>query len=218
MKTFERGPGPDGRKHGRGHAILWVLMIVVMAVTGAAPLAAETVSPLDTVKINVDKVLGILRDPAMQGEAAINEKKEALRAISNELFHWDLLSKRVLSKSWSSFTPDQQQEFISLFQDILEQAYVDRILAYKDEQIEYASNQMLSDNKAEVETHIVSAGGPPIILTYRLGLLDGKWGVYDVIVEGVSLTTNYRTQFRDFLADKNPTQLLAHLREKVEEQ
>jgi phospholipid transport system substrate-binding protein len=73
---------------------------------------------------------------------------------------------------------------------------------------------MLSSNKAEVVTHIIS-GGSPINLTYRLGLLGDKWGVYDVIVEGVSLTSNYRTQFRDFLADKTPVQLLEHLRKKV---
>jgi len=194
-----------------------MVLTIIVAMLMAAPLAAQTEAPLDVIKTNVEKVLCVLRDPAMQEAAAVDKEKEALRKISDDMFHWDLLSKRVLAKNWKALDTDQQQEFVSLFKDILEQAYIDRILAYKDETIEYVSNQMLSDNKAEVETHILS-GGTPINLTYRLGLLDSKWGVYDVIVEGVSLTTNYRTQFRDFLADKTPAQLLEHLREKVGEE
>jgi phospholipid transport system substrate-binding protein len=192
--------------------ILFLFALVML--TGSFAMAQEDAA-METIKVNVEKVLGVLRDPALQGEAAEPQKKEAIRKISNEMFHWDLVSKRVLSKNWKSFSDGQQQEFVSLFKEILEQAYADRILAYKDETIKYVSCQMLSENKAEVETHIIS-DGTLINLTYRLGLLDGKWGVYDVIVEGVSLTSNYRTQFRDYLADKKPAELLDHLKKKVE--
>jgi len=190
------------------------LMGIILAILFAAPLAALTGEPLDTVKKNVDKVLAVLRNPALQGESAVAAKKDALRIISNEMFHWPQLSKRVLAKNWDTLNPDQQQEFIELFKDILEQAYIDRILAYKDEKIEYAGNRMLSDKQAEVETHILSSSAP-IDLTYRLALIDGKWAVYDIIVEGVSLTQNYRNQFRDFLQTKTAAQLIDHLREKV---
>jgi phospholipid transport system substrate-binding protein len=192
-----------------------ILIILMMALP--APVAAESEAPLEVVKVNLEKVLDVLRDPELQSETAELKKKEAIRSISDDMFHWPLLSKRVLAKNWRSLTDAQQQEFVSLFKDILEQAYIDRILAYKDETIEYVSNQMLSEKKAEVVTHIIS-GGSPVNLTYRLGLLSGKWGIYDVIVEGVSLTSNYRTQFRDYLADKTPEQLLEHLRKKVGEE
>lgn len=207
------GKKPSHRLHTPAFMILSTILVMLMA----APLAAQSDVPLEVIRTNVEKVLGVLRDPAMQDAAAEDKKKEAIRNISDDMFHWALLSKRVLAKNWDSLTGDQQQEFVSLFKVILEKAYIDRILAYKDETVEYDSSQMLSDNKAEVVTHIVS-GGAPINLTYRLGLLGDKWGVYDVIVEGVSLTVNYRTQFRDFLADKTPVQLLEHLREKVGEE
>ena len=187
-------------------------MIMVLLMT--APLTARAEEPLDTVKSNIDKVLNVLRDPKLQGESAVAEKKDAIRRISNDMFHWRQLSKRVLAKSWDNLTPDQQQEFISLFKDILEQAYIDKILAYKDEKIDYVGNRMLSDRQAEVETRILSSDAP-IDMIYRLVLIDGKWGVYDIIVEGVSLTQNYRSQFRDFLTTKSPAQLLEHLKEKV---
>lgn len=201
----------DGKRVLGGILFLFALVML----TGSLAVAQEDAA-METIRVNVEKVLEVLRDPALQGEAAEQQKKEAIRKISNEMFHWDLVSKRVLSKNWKNFSDEQQQEFISLFKEILEQAYADRILAYKDETIKYVSCQMLAENKAEVETNIIS-GGTPINLTYRLGLLDGKWGVYDVIVEGASLTSNYRTQFRDYLADKKPVELLDHLKKMVEE-
>lgn len=191
-----------------------VITVLILLLATSMVVMAQTDDPLKVIRTNIDKVLSVLRDPALQDESAVAEKKEAIRCISNNMFHWPALSKRVLSKNWASLNPEQQQEFIALFKDILEQAYIDRILTYKDEEIEYVGNRMLSDKKAEVETRIVSGSGP-VSLIYRLALLNGTWGVYDVIVEGVSLTTNYRTQFRDFLATKSPAQLLDHLREKV---
>jgi phospholipid transport system substrate-binding protein len=187
-------------------------LVLLMALSVTA-WAAE---PQETIKANLYKVLNVLRDPALQGEDAVSLKKEALRAISNEMFHWPLLSRRVLAKNWKDLSQAQQQEFMGLFQDILEQAYIDRILAYKDEQIEYAANRMLSEKKAEVETRIVADSGP-VSLIYRLALVGDQWGVYDVIVEGVNLTTNYRNQFREFLASNSPAQLLDHLKKKVGE-
>lgn len=190
------------------------LMGILLTVLLAAPIAAQADEPLETIKKNLDNVLSVLRDPAMQDKSAEVKKKEALRRISNEMFNWPLLSKRVLSKNWNALKPDQQEEFISLFKDILEQTYIDRILTYKDEQIEYAGNRMLSDKQAEVETHVLT-GTAPIVLAYRLVLMDGKWAVYDVVVEGVAMTLTFRNQYRDYLQTKSPAELLDHLREKV---
>jgi phospholipid transport system substrate-binding protein len=193
------------------------LMGILFSILTLMPLAVQAGEPVDTIKTNVDKVLNVLRDPALQGESAVAEKKQALRRISNEMFDWPILSKRVLSKNWNTLNANQQKEFIELFKDILEQAYINKILAYKDEKIEYTGNRMLSDKQAEVETQILSSDSP-VNLTYRLILMNGKWGVYDIIVEGVSLTQNYRKQFREFLATKTAVQLLDYLREKVDQQ
>lgn len=193
------------------------LIGIILTIFLTIPLTAQASEPVDTIKKDVDRVLNVLRDPVLQGESAITKKKEALRHISNEMFNWPVLSKRVLSKNWKALNQDQQEEFIELFKDILEQAYINKILAYKDEKIEYSGDRMLSDKQAEVETKILSSDAP-IDLTYRLVLMDGKWGVYDIIVEGVSLTQNYRKQFREFLASKTAAQLIDHLREKVDQQ
>ena len=85
-------------------------MGIMLTILMAAPLVAQAGEPLDTVKKNVDKVLNVLRDPALQGESAETEKKDALRSISDEMFNWPLLSRYVLSKNWRALNPDQQQE------------------------------------------------------------------------------------------------------------
>ena len=85
------------------------LIGIILTILLASPLAAQTDEPLDVIKKDVNKVLNVLKDPTLQGESAVTEKKEALRSISNEMFHWPLLSKRVLAKSWDTLNPDQQK-------------------------------------------------------------------------------------------------------------
>ncbi len=190
------------------------LIGIILTIFLAAPLAAQTDEPLDVIKKNVDNVLNVLRDPALQEASAATKKKEALRSISDEMFNWPLLSRYVLSRNWRAFNSDQQSEFVTLFKEILEQTYMDRILAYKDEKIEYAGNRMLSNNKAEVETRIYT-GTAPIILTYRLALMNGKWAVYEVNADGISMTQTFRDDYRIFLHDNSPDDLLAELRKKA---
>ena len=86
----------------------------------------------------------------------------------------------------------------------------------KDEKIEYVGNRMLSDNKAEVETRVYT-GTAPIILTYRLALIDGKWGVYEVNADGISMMQTFRDDYKEFLQAKSPAELLDELKKKVEE-
>jgi phospholipid transport system substrate-binding protein len=62
---------------------------------------------------------------------------------------------------------------------------------------------------------VLTGDGKKIPLDYRLVLKDGKWRVYDVIIEGISMVKNYRDQFRDILAKDSPEQVLKMLREKV---
>ena len=190
------------------------LIGIILTLFLAAPLAAQVDEPLEVIKKNVDKVLNVLRDPALQGESAVTEKKAALRSISDEMFNWPLVSRYVLSRNWRDFNSDQQSEFVSLFKEILEQTYMDRILAYKDEKIEYASSRMLSDKKAEVETRIYT-GTAPIVLIYRLALMNGKWAVYEVNADGISMTQTFREDYREYLRDNSPDELLAELRKKA---
>jgi phospholipid transport system substrate-binding protein len=121
-----------------------------------------------------------------------------------------------MARNWTKLSPAQQAEFIVLFEQVLEKSYVDKILSYTDQKIEFYKENILSGSQAEIQTKIVTSS-TEIPIFYRVILKDGKWRVYDVVVENVSLVQNYRTQFNDILANKTPEQLLEILRKKVKE-
>ena len=179
-----------------------------------SPLYAKAGVPLDTVEARVKEVLDVLRNPALQGEANKKAKEEKIEAIANEMFDYVALSKLTLGRGWRDFNKEQQKEFVSLFRTILKKAYMDKILSYTNEQVLFDRDIMLSENKAEVQTKIITKTAE-IPIDYRVYLKDGKWKVYDVIVEGISLVQNYRTQFREILANNPPEEVLKILREKT---
>ena len=170
--------------------------------------------PLTTIEGHVNSVLKILRDPALKGEAAKKTKKEKIRTISEKMFDFTELSKRTLGPNWKNLNTEQQKEFITLYRDILEDAYMDRIMAYKDEKVIFLKENMLSGDTVEVQSSIITKTVETRI-NYRLILKSGEWKVYDVVIEGVSLIKNYRTQFREIMANKSPEELLKVLRKKV---
>jgi phospholipid transport system substrate-binding protein len=192
-----------------------ILLSIVISLLISLPAFAGL--PLDTVQLNANKGFEVLRDPKLKVESAKEVKKEKLRLIYDQLFDDVELSKRTLSKNWNSLNVVQRQEFVKLFRQVLEKAYIDKILAYTDEKIVYERENMVSGTLAEVQTKVVTTS-KEIPITYRLLLKEGTWKVYDVVIENVSLVLNYRTQFNDILVKNTPEQLIEILRKKVKGQ
>jgi len=178
------------------------------------PLYAFAGAPLEAVKSNVDKVLDVLRDPSLKAQSARKARKEKIRVISEQMFDFTELSKRTLAQNWSRFDPTQQKEFVGLYKSLLEDAYANKIMSFTDEKIVFSKEVILTEKTAEVQS-IVQRKNEDIPIYYRVILKDGVWKVYDVVIEGVSLINNYRSQFREILADKTPESLLETLRKKV---
>lgn len=178
------------------------------------PLVSYAGVPMDTVKNGVNKVISVAGDPALKGEAAKEAKEEKIRAIIGEFFDFPVLSRLTLGKNWKKFKPDQQKEFIGLYRTLLENVYLGRILEYSEEKVVFAKETMLSEKKAEVQSKII-AKSTEIPINYRMVLRNGEWKVYDVIIEGVSMVKNYRSQFKQLLVKGSPDDLLKTLREKV---
>ena len=187
-----------------------ISFMLLMAATNSFAGAA-----LDTVKSNADEVLKVLNNTAYKGEAGKKAKQEQIRKISLKMFDFAELSKRTLGLNWNKFSAAQRQEFVDLYKGILEDAYVDKITSYTDERINYTKELQLSENSAEVQSTVVTKSGE-IPVYYRMHNKDGQWRVYDVVIEGVSLVNNYRTQFREILANNPPAYLLDTMRKKVQ--
>jgi phospholipid transport system substrate-binding protein len=184
--------------------ILWLML----------PLYVYSGVPLETVKGYIARVLDVLQDPALKGDAGKKVKKEKIKLISEKMFDFTELSRRSLGQNWNKLSPDQQKEFIILYKSLLEEAYADKITSYSDERVIFKKEIILSEKTFVVETTIVTKTSE-VPINYRVIEKDGQWKVYDVVIEGVSLVSNYRTQFKEILANKTPDVLLETLRKKV---
>jgi len=200
--------GKKMKRHFIGLGILMFFLSTLPVYAGA---------PLDTVQTNVNKVLDVLRDPKLKAESAKEIKKEKLDAIYEQMFDEVELSRRSLGGNWNKLNPAQQQEFIQLYRQILEKAYLEKILSYTNEKVVFSKENMLSNNQAEVQAKVITSS-KEIPIFYRVILKDGTWKVYDVGAENVSLVQNYRSQFNSLLAKNTPDQLLEMLRKKVKGQ
>lgn len=188
--------------------------LVLLLVLAMIPIRVLAGVALDTVKVNVNGVLDVLRDPKLKGEAGKKVKGQRIEAAADKLFDYVELSKRTLGLSWNKFSPEQRKEFVELYRTILKDAYIDKITAYTSEQVNFAKEVPLSETTVEVQSVIVSKGGETPIY-YRAMKKENIWKVYDVVIEGVSLISNYRTQLREILGNNPPEKLLETLRKKV---
>jgi phospholipid transport system substrate-binding protein len=179
-----------------------------------APAYAFAGVPLDTVKGNVDKVLEVLRDPALKAESAKKVKKERIMTIAEKMFDFAELSRRTLAQNWNKLSPAQQQEFINLYKSLLADTYADKILQYTDETIVFSKEISLTEKTVEIQSTVQRKNGD-IPIYYRVIQEGDRWRIYDVVIEGVSLINNYRSQFREILANNPPESLLETLRKKV---
>lgn len=193
----------------------WPALVLFLALV-IIPLCVFAGPPLDTVKANVNGVLDVLRDPKLKGEAGKKVKEQRIEAAADRLFDYVELSKRTLGLNWNKFSPEKRKEFVGLYRTILKNAYVDKITAYTNEQVNFTKEASLSETTVEVQSVIVSKGGETSIY-YRVMKKENVWKVYDVVIEGVSLISNYRTQFREILGNNPPEKLLETLRKKVGE-
>jgi len=189
-------------------------LILIFTVLLVIPLQSYAATPKETVKTGVNNILKILTDPAFKAKA----KDEQIATISKEIDHifdFKELSKRALGRGWKKMNAEQQKEFVGLFKQLLQGVYADRLLAYSDQNVIFDKEIMLKKGRAEVQSYLQSSDGKKIPLFYRLTNKSGDWKVYDVVIEGVSMVKNYRTQFRQILAKGSPAKLLEVLREKV---
>jgi phospholipid transport system substrate-binding protein len=136
-----------------------------------------------------------------------------VRKISEDIFDYPDTARRALGQHWNARTPEEQREFVQLFADLLDRAYFSKIDRYQGEKVRYGAETVNGD-EAIVKTTIMSKGGSDIPVDYRLHLTDGRWRVYDVNIEGVSLVSNYRTQFNKIVQTESYATLVQKLKAK----
>ncbi|PYN63090.1 MAG: organic solvent tolerance ABC transporter substrate-binding protein [Candidatus Rokuibacteriota bacterium] len=181
------------------------LTAILALVTAGTAVAGE---PTDQVRRSVDEVLKIVQSQP-DGPA----RRTAVRQAANRLFDFEETAKRALGPHWQQHTPTEREKFVRLFSDLLEAAYVGKIDLYQGEKITYVGETVDGD-QATVKTRIVTKQGNEVPVDYRLLREMDGWRVYDVIIEGVSLVANYRTQFNKIIQTSSYDDLVKRMRAK----
>jgi len=183
---------------------------IVLGLFICTAMSALADEPLKIIETRIDRIVKILGDKGLEEDVKVKQLEKA----ANETFDYTYLSRMTLGRNWLKLDDSQRSEFVDLYRRLLEKNYMGQLLKYTDEKVVFDRQTMLSDTKAEVDSNIVSSD-KKIPITYRLIRRDGDWKVYDLVIEGISLVSNYRTQFDDILSRQTPAEMLTILRNKV---
>ncbi len=188
------------------------LAIVMLALLlASAPASAAT--PTETLKAYGDVVLKILEDPALRAPERKHDRRTAVRKVAEEVFDIAETAKRALGPHWQQRTPAEREEFTQLFADLLESTYIARIDEYGGERIRYTGEKIDGDS-AIVQTRVLTKKGSEAPVDARMIRRGDKWYIYDVLIEGVSLVNNYRTQFDRIIRSSSYAELVKRLRDR----
>jgi phospholipid transport system substrate-binding protein len=187
---------------------------LVLSVT--VVLSATAGAPSDQLKMQIDRVLKTLDDPDLKKEGKARDRRVAVRKIANDIFDFGETARRSLGRHWQPRTPAERDEFVQLFSDLLERSYISRVELYGGEKIQYLGDATEGD-QAKVQTKLLTKSGSEIPIEYRMHRKGDRWLVYDVIIEGVSLVANYRTQFNKIIQTSSYQELVRKMKTKQEE-
>ena len=168
-------------------------------------------SAIDAVRSSVDGILDILKKDDMDKDA----KRSAMEVIIDERFDFRAMSQRTLATNWKKASDAEKQEFTDLFSQLIQSSYVGKLEAYTNETVEYVTEKV-KGRKALVET-VIKTASADIPLNYKMYSKDGNWLVYDVIIEGVSLISNYRSSYQTIVKKEGFDGLMAKMKAKIEE-
>ena len=185
--------------------------LVVCAQMVWAPASADAGAPTDQLRSSVDQMVKVLDDPALKADSRAQDRRAAIRKEAQVVFDFGETAKRALGRHWQGLSEKDRQEFTGLFTDLIERAYISKIERYSGERIAYAG-ESVEGGLATVRTRFVTKQGTEIPVDYRMQQRGDRWLVYDVMVEGVSLINNYRTQFDKIIQTSSYAELVRKMK------
>lgn len=184
--------------------------LLLATLLGATPPAAAQ-SPSQVVDALASQVIAILKNGGLDSQ----QKRSEIEQIAYGAIDFPTLCKLVLARNWPKFSPPQRDQFEQEFKQHLSMTYGRNVDNYKNEKVQILGERPEARDDVTVQTKILRGGGTEdVVVDYRLRQASGQWKIIDVIVEGVSLVANFRSQFQDIVANGGPDRLLALLKEK----
>lgn len=193
------------------NVILVVCITSCFFVFGSSILFAG--DPGKLVMDTIDKGLVVLKEPSLKGNDKVNERRQKLWETISPIFNFEEMSKRALGQHWKKRSDEEKKEFVGLFTNILKDAYIGKTDAYSGEKV-ILMKERVDKEYATVQTKFILNTGSELVVDYNMLNNSGEWKIYDVIIEGVSLVNNYRSQFNSILIKSTYNELVQRIKEK----
>ena len=190
------------------------LLVVAILMLVCSFKSANAGEPTDAIRDAVNQGVEILKNAKLDKQKERAQVIDRLRQIVYPLFDFNEMAKRSLGANWRRLNSQQQQEFVSTFTALLEKTYADQIDLYDGQKVVYTGESVDGDY-AQVDSRIIDKNGQTYSVAYRLHKVDGKWRIYDVIAENISLVNNYRSQFNRVIARSSFEELLKIMRDQT---
>jgi phospholipid transport system substrate-binding protein len=176
-----------------------------------SPLLSAAAQPTDQVRETVDAVLMVLKDEAKDVEV----KKDEIRSILAQRFDYRAMSQRTLARNWRTASKAEQDRFTELYGRLLEDTYLVMVEEYTNEEVAYKNETIKKEKYGEVETAIMMADKEIPVVYKTIRRDDGNWYIYDVVIEGVSLISNYRSSYGAIAKKEGVSGLINKLEAKL---
>src|SRR5271157_1391936 len=173
--------------------------------------------PTELAKQTTDKVIEILKNKELRKPEKTKERRALMRKVVNERFDFEEMAKRSLARYWTQRTPEERKEFVALYADLLEHTYVKKVESYSDYKVIYSEETTDSDYAVVKTKIIITSKNMDVPVAYKMERKNGRWGVYDVVIEGVSLVNNYRNQFSKIISSGSYEELVRRLKNKQDD-
>jgi phospholipid transport system substrate-binding protein len=186
------------------------LLLLIALPTLASAAGAEAPGPSAVIRETVDEVIAALNDDSVTG----NERARRIEQIAYARFDFEIMSRLVVARNWKQFDAEQKTAFQNEFKRFLANSYRARIDGYEQEKVDIVSERQEPRGDVTVRTRIVGGEYDGTNIDYRLRNRGEGWLVIDVVIEGISLVSNYRDQFKEVLASGGPDELVKRLAAK----
>ena len=192
----------------------WIAFPIILSLT--APNPSRAGDPTERIRFVVEQGIEILNETKLQSKNGKQVYLDRLREVIFPLFDFPEMARRSLGFHWRRLSPEERQEFVTLFTNLLERSYAGKIDLYDGEVVIF-TGEAVEDNYARVDTKIISKRGEEYSIDYKLLRTNGDWRIYDVVVEHISLVNNYRSQFNRVIANSSYENLIKKINIKLKE-
>ena len=190
--------------------VLLIVASFVLAVVG--PRLGWADEPTEQLKTQLERVLKVVQDPEVKKEGRVAERR-AVRKIAEEIFDFGDTARRALARHWAQRSAAEREEFVAVFTDVFEHAYLSKVELLQGDRVAYLGDSV-EGGVATVRTRLTTKQGSQLDVDYRMQQRgsSGRWMVYDVLIEGVSLVDNYRNQFNSVIQRSSYQELVRRLK------